>query len=89
MDNSVLFFGAYGLIFFLGFALVLRPFVILTSLIFKPGFLALSVLLAFGARAALVSAPAEAAPIVAASIMAFIGGTAVGFPLRFLTRGGF
>jgi hypothetical protein len=89
MENSVLFFGAYGLIFFLGFALVLRPVVILTSLIFRPGFLALSVLLALGARAALMSAPAETAPIMAASIMALIGGAAVGFPLRFLIRGGF
>lgn len=88
MDNSALFLGAYGLIFFLGLALVLRPAVILTTLILRPGFLAVSVLLAIGAHAALVSAPAEAAPIMASGITALIGGMAVGLPLRLLTRGG-
>ncbi len=88
MENSTLYFGAYGLIFFLGLALVLRPSVIFTSLIFRPGFLALSVLLAFGARAAVVAAPVETAPIVAGIVTAFVIGAAIGFPLRFLTRGG-
>lgn len=88
MEHSALLLGAYGLIFFLGFALALRPVVILTTLILRPGFLALSVLLALGARAALLSAPTQTAPIMAASIMALIGGAAVGLPLRVLTRGG-
>ena len=41
MQDIVLQYGAYGLIFFFGLILVLRPLVILTSLIFRPGFLAL------------------------------------------------
>lgn len=87
MEDIALHYGAYGLIFFLGLALVLRPLVILTSLIFRPGFLALAILLALGARTALVAAPAETGPIVAGSALAFFIGTGVGFPLRVLTRG--
>ena len=88
MDDQVLHLGAYGLIFLLGMALVLRPLVILTTLIFRPGFLALAVLLALGARAAMVAAPAESAPLVASGVLAFVIGSAIGFPLRALTRGG-
>lgn len=87
MEDFALQYGAYGLIFILGLALALRPLVILTSLIFRPGFLAMVVLLGLGARAALVASPAETAPIVAGSALAFVIGTGVGFPLRFLTRG--
>lgn len=88
MDTNVLHYSAYGLIFFLGFALALRPVVILTSLIFRPGFLAFAVLLGLGARAALVASPAETAPVVAGSLLAFVIGTGIGFPLRVLSRGG-
>ncbi|MCB1349778.1 MAG: hypothetical protein R3D80_16085 [Paracoccaceae bacterium] len=88
MQDIVLQYGAYGLIFFFGLILVLRPLVILTSLIFRPGFLALILLAGLGARAALHAAPAEAAPIVAGSLLAFFVGSGVGLPLRLLSRGG-
>ena len=87
MQDPILSFGAYGLFFFLGLAFVLRPLVILRSLIFRPGFLALTLLLVFGARAALFSAPEESAPVVAGGLAALFIGAAVGFPLRFLARG--
>lgn len=89
MEDFALQYGAYGLLFFFGFILVLRPFVILTSLIFRPGFLALLLLAGLGAKAAVQAAPAEAAPIVAGSLLAFVIGSGVGLPLRLLSRGGF
>ena len=84
----MLYLAAYGLSFLLGLGIVLRPGVILASLIFRPVFVAMMLLLVAGALAALPSGAADNMPALAAGGLAAGTGGLLGFKLRRLTRGG-